>query len=70
MSEYEVRYPWAELILEGEEEILMHGPVTNAVAHAEEVVAPLRAGGVRFRAEFYDPTGGLIFAANEVSAES
>jgi hypothetical protein len=58
--EYEVRCPWAELCLEGEGDILMHGPVTNSGVHAEQILAPLRAAGIRFKAEFYDSQGTLV----------
>lgn len=51
----EVVCPWAELDIESEWPILMHGPVADVVAHAEEAVAPLRAAGVRFTAECYGP---------------
>jgi hypothetical protein len=54
-TDYEVFSPWCELVIEAESPILMHGPVADVVAHAEELVAPLRAAGVRFTAECYGP---------------
>ncbi|HKB03394.1 MAG TPA: hypothetical protein VKD90_14320 [Gemmataceae bacterium] len=53
--EYEVISDWAELVIEAEGPILMHGPVADLPARAEELVAPLRAGGVSFAAECYGP---------------
>jgi hypothetical protein len=52
---YDVACSWAELVIEGESPILMHGPVGDVLAHVEELVAPLRASGIRFTAECYGP---------------
>ncbi len=54
-TDYEVFGPWCELIIEAEAPILMHGPVADVVTRADELVAPLRAAGVRFTAECYGP---------------
>jgi len=56
--DYEVVGEWAELVVEAESPILMHGPVADVVARAEEIVAPLRAAGVQFTAECYGPEPG------------
>jgi hypothetical protein len=53
--DYEVVSDWAELVIEAESPILMHGPVADVVARAEDLVAPLRAAGVSFTAECYGP---------------
>jgi hypothetical protein len=53
--DYEVVSDWAELIIEGESPILMHGPVADLPARVEELVAPLRAAGVSFSVECYGP---------------
>lgn len=53
--DYEVISSWAELVIESEGPILMHGPVADLPARAEELVAPLRAAGVSFTAECYGP---------------
>jgi hypothetical protein len=52
--DYEVVSDWAELVIEAESPILMHGPADDLPARAEELVAPLRAG-VAFTAECYGP---------------
>jgi len=46
---------WAELVIEAESPILMHGMVADLPARAEELVGPLRAAGVSFTAECYGP---------------
>jgi hypothetical protein len=56
--DYEVISDWAELVIESESPILMHGPVADLLARAEELVAPLRAAGVAFTAECYGPEPG------------
>jgi hypothetical protein len=53
--DYEVVSDWAELVIEAESPILMHGPADDLPARAEELVAPLRAAGVAFTAECYGP---------------
>lgn len=60
--DYEIISDWAELVIEGESPILMHGPVADLPARAEELVAPLRAAGVTFTAECYAewPNGELL----------
>ncbi len=59
---YEVFSDWAEMVIEAECPILMHGLVADLVARAEELVAPLRAAGVAFTAECYRswPDGELL----------
>jgi hypothetical protein len=59
-TDYEVFGPWAELVIEAESPILMHGPVADVLANAEELVAPLRAAGISFTAECYGPDGNLL----------
>jgi len=54
-AEYEVQCDWAELIIESESPILMHGPVADMGARAEELISPLRAAGISFTAECYGP---------------
>jgi hypothetical protein len=46
---------WAELILESESPILLHGPVADVLNHAETIVAPLSAAKISFNAECYGP---------------
>lgn len=57
---YEIRCIWAELYLDGEGEILMHGPIAEPLAHAEELFTPLRRGGVKYWGEFYGPDTELL----------
>jgi hypothetical protein len=57
---HEMRCPWAELYLDGEGEILMHGPIADPLIHAEELFTPLRSAGVRFWGEFYGPKSELL----------
>ena len=53
--DYEVISDWAGLVIEAERPILMHGPVADLLARAQELVAPLRAASVSFTAECYGP---------------
>lgn len=59
-TDYEVSCPWAELAIEAESPILMHGAVADVLAHADELVAPLRVAGVSFTAECYGPARELL----------
>lgn len=54
-EDYEVISDWAELVIESERPIIMHGPVAGLQSRAEELVVPLRAAGVSFTAECYGP---------------
>jgi hypothetical protein len=59
-ADYEVMSDWAAMVIEAEAPILMHGPVVDLPARAEELVAPLRAAGVSFTAECYGPEQELL----------
>jgi hypothetical protein len=48
------------LYLEGEGEILLHGPITDPLSDAEELFAPLRLAGVRYSGEFFGPNHELL----------
>lgn len=47
-TDFEIKSDWAELILEGESPVLLHGAVLDFPSRAEELLAPLRASGVTF----------------------
>lgn len=50
---FELTCPWADLVLDGDGPLLLHGPVADGAARLEEVVAPLRQALIGFRAEAY-----------------
>jgi hypothetical protein len=52
-AEFEVRCAWGELIIEGDEPVLLHGPVQRVIENAEAILAPLRSAGIAYRAECY-----------------
>jgi len=58
--DYEVRCPWAELEIEGEAPMLLHGAVADVLTNAEALLAPLRAANISFSAECYGPDGELL----------
>lgn len=58
--DYEVLGPYAELIIEAESPILLHGSVADVEANADRILAPLRQAGVSYTAECYDAEGGLL----------
>ena len=53
--DYEITSDWAELVIEAESPILMHGVVADLPSRVIELVSPLRAAGVVFTAECYGP---------------
>lgn len=59
-TEYEVRCPWAELVIEGEKEVLIHGHVSGDPERAEHFLGLLRSSGMPFQLEFYDLNGKLF----------
>lgn len=52
-DEFEVRCPWGELIIEGDEPVLLHGPVDGVIENAESILAPLRSAGIAYEAACY-----------------
>ena len=59
-SEYEVSGPWAQLIIEADAPILMHGFLVDVLVHVDELLSPLGGAGVAFTAECYGPAGELL----------
>jgi hypothetical protein len=53
--DYEVVCAWAELVIESESPILIHGSVAEILDRVEELVAPLRRALIGFAAECYGP---------------
>ena len=59
-TDYQLSSDWAELYLESGSPMLLHGPLDDPLLRIEAVLSPLRAGGVAFKAEFYDDSNELI----------
>lgn len=59
-AEWEARCDFAELVVEGGDPVLVHGPVADVVANAGRAMAPLREAGIPFDAECYDAAGALL----------
>jgi hypothetical protein len=54
-TDYEILSDWAELIVESEAPILLHGCVADLPSTADELLSPLREAGINFVAEHYGP---------------
>jgi hypothetical protein len=61
-DEFEVRCPWGDLIIEGDEPVLLHGPVNGVIENAYSILAPLRDAGIAYRAECYGDDRVLLGA--------
>jgi hypothetical protein len=59
-TDYEVRSPFAELVIEAESPILCHGSVAGVEATAERILAMWRASEIAYSAECYDAVGELV----------
>jgi hypothetical protein len=59
-TDYEIEIAWADLVIEAESPILMHGPVADVLVNADRILAPLRAAGVAYSAECYDEARNLL----------
>jgi hypothetical protein len=59
--DYEVVCDWAELIIESESPILMHGSVADLRNRIDELMAPLRAAHAAYSVECYRADGELEF---------
>jgi hypothetical protein len=60
LVDFEIRCPWAELIIDGQSPILLHGPVAQVLLNVEAILAPLRAAGVSYTAECYGEAEELL----------
>jgi hypothetical protein len=58
--DFEIRCPWAELIIDGESPILLHGPVAQVLLNVEAILAPLREAGVSYTAECHGEAAELL----------
>jgi hypothetical protein len=59
-SDYEITSSFAELVIEAESPILLHGWLTDYEVNAEQVLARLRSAGVSYTGECYSPSGELV----------
>ena len=59
--DYEITSPFAELVLEAEAPVLLHGWLTDYQVNAEQVFAPLRSAGIAYSGECYSPSGELLW---------
>ncbi len=60
LTAYEVTSPFADLVIEAESPIVLHGPVAEVEATADRILATLRSAGIRYNAECYDVGGELL----------
>ena len=59
-DEFEMSCDWAELVLEADSPVLMHGAVADVQKNAERLLAPLREAAIGYSAECYGESGELI----------
>ena len=59
-TDFEIRTPVAELIIEADRPILLHGLVAEIEVDADLILAPLKQAGVTSTAECYDVAGRLL----------
>lgn len=58
--DFEVRSPWAELVIDGESPILLHGPVAQVEKNAATILAVLKESRVSYTAECYGDDNELL----------
>jgi hypothetical protein len=58
--DYEITCPWAELTIEAQSPIFIHGSVADVLERADELLAPLQAASVDYVAECYDADGTML----------
>jgi hypothetical protein len=59
-DEFEIICPWAELVIESESPIPIHGLVAEVHVNAERLLTPLREAGIAYSAECYGKGGELL----------
>jgi len=62
-TDYEVYCDFAELVIESENPILIHGPVTDLFANLPRIIKPLSHAGVSYSLECYDENRELVHHA-------
>lgn len=59
-ADFEVGCSWAELTIDGDVPILLHGPVANVAANAHRILQPLQEAGIAYTAECYGENKELL----------
>jgi hypothetical protein len=59
-TDFAIHCPFAELVIEAESPILLHGIVADVEANADRILAPLRKAGVDYHGECYYADGSLL----------
>ena len=60
-TDYEIRSAFAELVVEADSPILLHGRATDLATNAELILAPLQAAEIAYDAEGYGADGALLW---------
>ena len=59
--DYELTSPFAELVMEAESPILLHGWLMDDQINVEEILASLRSLEIAYSGESYSPSGELLW---------
>jgi hypothetical protein len=59
-AEHEIRAPFAELVLESEDPVLLHGTVADILVNAPRIAEILQRAEISFSLECYDADGALV----------
>jgi hypothetical protein len=62
-EDLELRCAWAELVLDGDTDLLLHGPVAEVEQRAPEIIALLVSAQIAVQAEWYDAEGRVVMTA-------
>jgi hypothetical protein len=62
-TDWEVTYDFADLVIESENPILIHGPVADPLTNLPRVIEPLASAGVTYSLECYDTNRELSYHA-------
>lgn len=59
-ADYEVFSPFAELVIEARNPVLVHGPVADVLGNVGRITGPLAGAGLGYSFECYDGDRNLI----------
>lgn len=59
-EDFEVCCEWAELIIDGESPLLLHGPVAEVMKNLPAILQPLDEAGVKYQGECYGENKELL----------
>jgi hypothetical protein len=59
-DEFEIKSSWAEVVVEAENPVLMHGLIRDGQGNIDRILQPLREAEIAYKAEVYGENHALL----------